>query len=476
MLALLISILPILPDAEQLRAGIPQLQATLTSAGFFSFLLFLFCLSFIGVLASGMQLFGSSTDLELLLASPIHNSVAICSELLELIIDLATIPSVLFTPVVVLLLARGMWEVLGGYVAIVSFSTITASLGMSLIYLGIRRLGFRTTRFLVQVFNGSFFLTYLLFANVIAPALANVNEHIPGRQYLVALAAVIPNLLIRTTFLEPLPTIACAGVATLSVMAATRIISRTIVNSTAPTRDRPKEKAPLDKPRSQTFSDNLSWLFMVKEWRLLWRDNTIRASLVLQVLVYGYFIHLFTRQLDGNTITTPIFLSSLTLYAGTSLASQLIRRMAIAEEARELLLSCPVPPATMRMSKLLAAWIPAMALSFPFIGIAIWLEVPWMVTLIITGIATASTCVMGLWSARGIDNADLFKKGKERRQDTILLILQFLHYMLWLVVSGASADHSWLGIAIAAISIGCLIPTIALAYARSYQLRKLAYF
>lgn len=480
MLALLISILPRLPDAEQLRAGIPQLQAGLTNAGAFSIVLFLFCLALLGVIAGGMQLFSSSTDLELLLASPLRNSVVICSELLELIVDLATIPSVLFTPVVLLLLARGVWEILGGYVAILSFSAITGSLGLSLIYLSIRGLGFRTTRFLVQVFNGSIFFIYLLFSNLIAPALAQANVTVPGRQYLLALATVIPNLLIRTTFLEPLPTLACAGVATLSIMTTTRIISRTIVDTTAPTRDRPKDKTQNDvtqagKTKPHAFSDNQSWLFMMKEWRLLWRDNTVRASLVLQIFGYGYFLHLFTQGLDGIAASSPVFLSSLTIYASTIQALQLIRRMAIAEEARELLVSCPVPPEAIRMAKLLAAWIPAIALSLPFIGMAIWLDIPWMVTLIITGIATASTCVIGLWSARGVDNADLFKKGKERRQDTILAVLQSIHSMLWVVVGGASSGSGIVSMAIAAVAIGGLIPTIALAYARSYQLRKLSY-
>ena len=472
--ALIVTVLPVLPDSAELQDGIARFQSSFAASP--SLLLFIFCLFLLGGIAGGLKLFGSSTDLELLLASPIRNSVVVCSELLGLTIELSTTPALLFTPVVLLLLARGIWQAIGGYIAILTVAAIAASAGVTLMYTSIRYLGFRTTRFLVQVFNGSIFFAYVLFASLIAPFLNYVVEQIPGIRQLLPLFEVIPNQLVRTVFLEPLPTLTCTGIAALSILAATRTISRTIVNTTTPTRDRPREEAQSEQTGTHAFSDNLSWLLMVKEWRLLWRDNTIRASLVLQVFAYGYFIHSFAQLPAESATASPVLISGLTIAIGNGIASRFIRRMAIAEEAPELLVSSPVPPATIKMSKLLAAWIPALVFACPFIAIAIWQDVPWLVPLAIASVATASTCVMGLWSARGVDNADLFNKGKERRQDTILQVLQGIHYMLWLIVGSASAASGWLGIAISAVAVGCLIPTIALAYARSYQLRKLAYF
>ena len=472
--ALIVTALPVLPDTAALRAGIARFQSSFAASP--SLLLFIFCLFLLGGIAGGLKIFGSSTDLELLLASPIGNSVVVCSELLGLTIELSTTPALLFTPVVLLLLARGIWQVLGGYIAILTVAAIASSVGVTLMYASIRHLGFRTTRFLVQVFNGSIFFAYILFASLIAPFLSYLVAQVPGIRLFIPIVGVIPDLLIRTVFLEPLPTLTCAGIAALSILAATRTISRTIVNTTTPPRDRPLRDAPSKQTGTHAFSDNLSWLLIVKEWRLLWRDNTIRASLVLQVFAYGYFVHSFAQLPAESATASPILISGLTIAIGNGIASRFIRRMAIAEEAPELLVSSPVPPETIKMSKLLAAWIPALVFALPFIFIAIWQDIPWLVPLVITGIATASTCVLGMWSARGVDNADLFTKGKERRQDTILQVLQGIHYMLWLIVGSASAASGWLGIAIAAVAVGCLIPTIALAYARSYQLRKLAYF
>ncbi|MEO0354135.1 MAG: hypothetical protein AAF268_04860 [Cyanobacteria bacterium P01_A01_bin.3] len=472
--ALIVTVLPALPDTAQLQEGIARFKSSFVVSPIAIGLIF--CLFLLGGIAGGLKLFSSSTDLELLLASPIQNSTVVCSELLGLTLELAATPALLFTPVVLLLLARGIWQTIGGYIAILTVTAIAASLGITLIYLSIRNLGFRTTRFLVQVFNGSIFIVYLFFSSLIAPFLGYFAEQIPGIRHLVPLVAIVPNLLVKTVFLDPLPTLACSGIATLSILAATRIISRTIVNTTTPPRDRPRPTAQANTASTRTFSDNLSWLLMLKEWRLLWRDNTIRASLVLQVFAYGYFIHTLAQIPPESATASPVLISGITIAIGNGIASRFIRRMAIAEEASELLVSSPVPPATTKMSKLLAAWIPAICFAFPFTLIAIWQDINWIVPLVMTAIATASTCVMGLWSARGVDNADLFNKGKERRQDTILQVLQSIHYMLWLILGGAVAGSGIVSIAIAAVAVGCLIPTIALAYARSYQLHKLAYF
>ncbi|MEM9566741.1 MAG: hypothetical protein AAF974_00400 [Cyanobacteria bacterium P01_E01_bin.34] len=473
-LALIVTVLPALPDTALLREGIDRFKSSFVVSPIATGLVF--CLFLLGGIAGGLKLFSSSTDLELLLASPIHNSVVVCSELLGLTIELSATPVLLFTPVVLLLLARGIWQATGGYIAILTVTAISASMGITLIYLSIRHLGFRTTRFLVQVFNGSIFIVYLFFSSLVGPFLGYVAEQIPGIRQLLPLVAIVPNLLVKAVFLDPIPTLACSGIATLSILAATRTISRTIVTTTTPIRDRSRSTVQPETANPHTFSDNLSWLLMVKEWRLLWRDNTIRASLILQVFAYGYFIHTLAQISAESSTASPVLISGITIAIGNGIASRFIRRMAIAEEASELLVSSPVPSATIKMSKLLAAWIPAICFAFPFTLIAIWQDIPWIAPLVMTGIATASTCVMGLWSARGVDNADLFNKGMERRQDSILQVLQSIHYMLWLILGGAAAGSGIVSIAIAAVAVGCLVPTIALTYARSYQLRKLAYF
>ena len=472
--ALIISVLPVLPETGQLKDAVDQFRASFVVSP--TLLLFIFSLFLLGAVAGGLKLFGSSTDLELLLASPLPNSVVVCSELLGLTIELSVTPFVLLTPVVLLLIVRGIWQVLGGYLAVGSIATIAASLGVTIAYLCIRRLGFRLTRFLVQIFNGSIFFLYIFTTSLIAPSLSYLAAQVPGLKQLLPLFDIIPNLFVRAFFLEPFPTLACVGFACCSLFGATRIISRTIVNTSTPTRDRPQQATRKPNNGDRTFSGSLSWLLLLKEWRLLWRDNTIRASLVLQVFAYIYFIHYFAQLPVENAAIGNVFISGLTIAVGNSLALRFINRMAIAEEAPELLVSCPVPPENVNTSKFLAAWIPAIGLIFPFILLAIWQGIPWMVPFIIAGLSAASTCLIGLWSARGVDNADLFSKGKERRQDAILRLLQSIHYFLWLTIGFASAANGLVAIATVTVAVGCLIPTIALAFARSYQLRKLAHF
>ena len=430
----------------------------------------------LGSLLASLQLFDSNKDLELLIASPIDNKVIVSSELLGVGIKLAAWPASILSIVALPLLIMGVWRAIGIYVLLASLVGLSVSISSTVIYYSIDRFDLRRTKFFVRTVAGFWYLIYL--ATVSAFGYLQARFDLSGFDFSALTKAVdfVVWVFAGTLILNPASTLVCLGVVAASGYCAVQYISRSIVEPQSSGDRQSSKPAAKTSQVSRTFTNAIDRLTILKEWRLLWRDESAKSIAISQLFVLGYFAWQFGRSPgEFANVYVPIFTAVL-IANGNGLAQGFITRMAIAEEAPELLKSCPVPSIDLKSYKLVAAWVPTMLLSLPMVGLGMWNGIAWMVPLIITGFSTVSTCLMGLWSARGMANADLFSRGKERKPDKILQMLMMVHYFLWMAFGIGVSSLNVIGAIGAAIAIACLVPTMAIAYARSHQLRKLAYF
>ncbi|MBL8512151.1 MAG: hypothetical protein JNM52_10970 [Betaproteobacteria bacterium] len=170
------------------------------------------------------------------------------------------------------------------------------------------------------------------------------------------------------------------------------------------TRTRPAEGG-------KRFSRHFTWLLLVKEWKLLWRDPYLISHTALQSLYMAPMLVVAYRLPDKFTLVIPAI-----VLLGAGLVGNLAWLTITAEDAPELIGSSPLPIERIRWIKAAAACIPVWAVILP---VALyWMQSNPFAALLLVGCLAGSTicaALMQIWNPRVGKRNDLKRRYQENR-------------------------------------------------------------
>ena len=330
-------------------------------------------------------------DMELLLTSPLAPASFIGARALSIAITVTLEFAALLFPFANVFVLMGQLDWLKVYLLVPSFAMLTASFAL-LIALGMFRvLGPRRTRVFAQIMSAAMGIGFLLAMQ--APGMmskpgAQGLGHL-GRQAAVSDAAFLlqPVLLILDgVAFTVLLTVGCGAL----FVAAVRTLGGPFVAASLLSAAAPLGTSRGQSGTSMVFRSDLNKILVAKEMRLLARDPGLLSQL-LQQLLYAVPIGLilWKYQTEG----TPWMWLSLILVAG-SCASALSWLIFTAEDAPDLLATSPVAPKVILRAKLKAALTPVLVIITVPLFVLLTSHPVFAMTLVFCSAACAVSCAL----------------------------------------------------------------------------------
>lgn len=454
-----------LGEQPPLQIPIPLPLSMLQIAG--SVWIFLFAYSFIQAMQQSLTALFDRGDLDLLISSPIAPKTIFASRLLSVAIEVFLGLLMLIIPMTLIILLIGTFRLLGIYPALIGICLTTASLSMLLTLWLVRWVGARRARTAAQILTmslaGVFFVGVQLLNLRINTGSSPGGMNVPdGAESLFQLRADswlwFP---VKTFFLDGpsvLLTLAISGgLAWLTVETLNRqFMSGTQQSLTVKRRSPPSL-------RSTPFTQNLSRVFLFKEWRVIRRSPYLISRTLISAV---FLIPLMVLVVRGDPSQDSLDLSAIATIAlpaaGAFLTSSLAVICIAGEEAPDLLKSAPVQGTKIRQLKLAAVLYPVWAILALFFGLLILRGVNGLPGLGLALLATTCTALVRLWNARPISLAGMMMRQRENAfSDTILGILESVLFFLWIALGSQVREGN-------AIAIVAILFTVAIIMAIAY--------
>lgn len=387
----------------------------------------------LGINASVKVLFERG-DLDLLVSSPLPVRVIFASRVLSVTATLLGSALLVSVPVGSAAVMLGVPRLLGVYPVAMAMCVAAASVATFVTLLLVRLLGARRARAFSQLLAGLVGVSLVVLVNL--PNVLGVRFAVVAAEFsrLLEVGALLhvdsPLLLpAKALYLDPLGVLLLLTISVgLFYLSVTWLHGSFLAgvgeSMAAPPRRRREHRGALRFQRGGYLRVGLN-----KEWRLLMRDpyllsQTLLHTLYLLPLLYviirpqGGSVGVFTEALGAAVAAGVVILTSV-------LAGNLMRIAVAGEEADDLLRASPQPYWVIERVKLLAALLPAAAITL----IAALLLAPSRplaaaVILIITPLANLGAARIRLWNGTRVRRQDLFKRAG--RGDPVLELLEVL--------------------------------------------------
>ena len=410
-------------------------------------------------------------DLDLLLSSPLASQTILTARLLGIAMRLFLNLAVYIVPYSLLVVALGLPHLLGIYPGTFGICLLCASLAALGLLLLVRLFGLQRARTLAQLLAVGSSATMVALGQFARLRAASTPSTLDTEKLFSSAASANPWLgsdswlwFPARTFAGDLGAIAlwlglCGGVAIVTI----RALERDFFRGGQQMAIAPRTKAPSKKWH---FSSNFTWILLLKEWRLLWRNPTLISRLGTQLLILGTYTlaYLFDPNSGLNPGATFAIAQSV---SGALMAGALTRITLAGEEAPELLQTSPRSPAWLGAIKLLSALIPSWFSLLPLAAIALWRGESWLVPTLVGMAASTHTGFLVLCEARSHSSRLLDGGLSDKQQpfDPIGTILGLISISLWSTIALLLELGWWL------LSPICLLPLAAIsafAFARNY--------
>jgi ABC-2 type transport system permease protein len=415
--------------------------------------LFLFLLLVSAAISATLEALYERGDLDLLLGAPIRPRLVLASRLLSVAATAARFYAILSVPLLVFVLAAGLWRLLGLVPWLLSMALISASLGglltLGLVrWIGVRRA--RTVASIVGAISGAAFFLVSQLRNLRGQNAAPVvgQAQIEGLLATFQTAGPLGQGSVlwypaRTLWLEPLPTLLTLAFSLGLFALSVRLLEGAFTSGAQQAGMHGAVKSTRAAAGPLRFRQG-AWAVLFKEWRLLARDPLLLSRILLQLV---YLLPL-AFVLFRNNAGTGLLLGGTGILALGSLAGSLAMITTNAEEAPELLLSAPQKLLRLRWLKLWAGVTPVLAL-WLLLGVGGLLRSPTWVSLL--GAALGLWSILGaalivLWRPLELRRADLFRRGQRSdilmsvstllMQGGLMLALFFLPRLPWVGAGG----------------------------------------
>ena len=415
--------------------------------------LFMFLLLVSAAISATLEALYERGDLDLLLGAPIRPRVVLASRLLGVAATAARFYAILSVPVLVFVLAGGLWRLLGLVPWLLGLALTSASLGglltLGLVrWIGVRRA--RTAASIVSAISGAAFFLVSQLGNLrgqrASPAFGQAQlEHV---QSTLQGSGVLGQGSVlwypaRVLWLEAVPTLLVLALTMTLFALSVRLLERAFTSGAQQAGVRGAAKTARTTAGPLRFRQG-KWAVLFKEWRLLARDPLLLSRILLQLV---YLLPLAFVLLRNNA-GTGLLLGGAGVLALGSLAGSLAMITTGAEEAPELLLSAPQKLSRLRWLKLWAGVTPVLAL-WLLLNVGGLIRSPTWASLL--GAALGLWSVLGsalivLWRPLELRRADLFQRGQKRdlimslstllMQGGLLLALFFLPRLPWVGMGG----------------------------------------
>ena len=388
-------------------------------------------------------------DLDLLLSSPIAGRTVLAGRLLGMALQLFGNFLWFVAPYSLLVVALNVPQLLGIYPGLGGICVLCACLATLGILLLVRAVGLKRARAIAQ---GSLVaLSLSIFASAQWARVWVARGGAEGLDVPLDLAADASWFGRESWLWFPARTLAghpgaillwvglCGGVATLTVGAMERNFllggQQTAIAAN-------KAKPPA---ASWRFSNNLTWILLCKEWRLLWRNPALFSQLGTQLAILGTYTLVYLSDPDFNL--DPSIVLAIAQTSFSHIIGEVLTRLAIrSEEAPALLKTSPLGTFRLAAIKLLAALLPTWVLLSPLAGIAIWRGESWLAPTFISLAASSFAGFLALCGSQARARGTLLEQqeGAPQRQDLVLALLSLLSTTLWIAIALILARGWWL--------------------------------
>ncbi|KAM3102142.1 hypothetical protein ACKFKF_04995 [Phormidesmis sp. 146-12] len=188
--------------------------------------------------------------------------------------------------------------------------------------------------------------------------------------------------------------------------------------------------------RNKSYSTSFHNTLLLKEWRLMWREENFALEVLLLTFYFAIAILVvqqgayFDYLGDSSAKLIPV----ATVISGT-LVNKFIHFCISKEEAPDLLKASPFNGLSLRKFKILAALVPTYFLLVPISIVLMMNKVDFLDLLtMVLGIALYSV-VLGFWSAHPVITNDPFKVRKVRQKDFLFRVLELILLFVWAAIS-----------------------------------------
>lgn len=162
-----------------------------------------------------------------------------------------------------------------------------------------------------------------------------------------------------------------------------------------------------------------------KEWRLIRRDPHLISQVALQLI---YLLPIFLLMFGERDIRYPAITAGLTLLCA-SLTASLAWIVVSAEDAPDLLAMAPASSVVVRLAKLAAGAMPALAIAFiPLAWLIVREPLGGLLACFTVSGATCTAAVIVHWCGKPATRSDFTTRGKS---DTLTSVLEGANSMAW---------------------------------------------
>lgn len=396
-------------------------------------------------------------DLDLLLSSPIEPFTVFLVRGLGVAVSAISLVLLLLLPFVHMGVYHGQWGLLAAYPVLFSMGLGVTGIAFAATLALVRLMGARKARVTAQVLSaitGAALFLLMQSENLVPQGIR--------REVAAALKALaagpwfdVSSILwwpVRALFGDPLPTAAVLAAGLGMFWLVVRATCSTFLAGTQETVTRPAARM-ARTVSAGLFRAGIARNVLRKELLLIWRDPNLIAQSLLQAL---YLIPL--AVILGRKAEFAVILAPTVILMCATLAGNLAWITVSGEEAEDLLGTAPVNLDRIRWLKVLAALLPVLAITLPFIGFYAARSVPLALifTLCLCG-ALASCAVTQVWGGRTAGHRDLKKRYQQSR---LLNFFEGLSAFGWAAACyGLMAGVWW---AVAGLVPGLLAPAYVL--------------
>jgi ABC-2 type transport system permease protein len=366
-------------------------------------------------LKSSVEVLFTRGDLDLLLSSPLSSRGIFTVRLAGIVIGVSSVFLFFLTPFANAGLVLGQYRWLGIYPLILATATVAASLSM-LFTLGlVRLLGVRRTRVVAQIVGALAGAMFFLLSQAYSQTAGGFRQR--ASDWLVPLlspgGALGPDSIVwlpgRAILGDPLPLLAVSIIAIITFLLTVRFTHgffvRGVQQAVSVVR---AAEVPLGGQRYR-FGRSLTHAVIVKEWRLIARDQQLISQVLLQLL---YLLPLCFVLLARESARMPGIGASLTFLCG-SLTTALAWVIISAEDAPDLLRASPSSMATIRRAKLVAVAMPALAIiSLPLVWVLTRDARAAMLMFATVTASVVTSALISMWCGRPAVRGEFKARGK----------------------------------------------------------------
>lgn len=429
------------------------------------------CMTFMlsSALHSSVLVLFERGDLDLLLSSPLSSRSIFTVRLGVVVAGTAALYLFFLTPFAHAGAALGHVRWLAVYPVVLGCATVLACAAMLLTLALVRLIGARRTRVVAQVIGA--------LAGALLFILAQLFNYLSGSREAQAMEAFsrafsssgalgagsplwLPG---RALLGEPMPIldlVLLAGAAFALTAARThRFFVHGLQQVASSSRVTPR----LARGVRYRFGAGLFDTVVRKEWRLIRRDPHLISQVALQLI---YLLPIFLVVFGERDIRYPAITAGLTLLC-SSLTASLAWIVVSAEDAPDLLAMAPASSRLVRLAKLAAGAMPALAIaSVPLVWLVLREPLAGLLACFTVSGATCTAALIVHWCGKPAMRSDYTCRGKS---DTLTSLLEGANSLAWgglgfcmsSIVGGSGTEGYLAGVALTAMAT---VVVLALAW------------